>query len=69
MDNDYIIEHLKKFCLLMYGGEPFAKYNENREVFIFGSFVGELTFKNVTTRSLAIWCAVGVTDLKRKRRG
>ena len=52
----------------MYGGVPFAKYNEKREVFIFGSFAGELTFKNVTTRSLAIWCAVGITDLKRKRR-
>lgn len=66
MDTEYITTHLKKFCKLMYGGDVFARFNEKRNVFIFGSIVGEDVFKNVTTRSLAIWCAVGTTDLKKK---
>ena len=60
MDNDYIVNKLFRLAKIMYSeSEPFAKYNEKRNVFIFGCIrpFGEVV-KNTVHRSIAVYLAV-----------
>lgn len=54
MDKDYIIPKLKTLCGMWYHGEPFAKYSERRERYIFGSMNGTETIKNIVSKAVAI---------------
>jgi hypothetical protein len=61
MDSDYIVSHLNKLAKCMYStGEPFAKYSEKREVYIFGVIkpFGKV-IKNIVDKSVAIYLICG----------
>ncbi len=55
MNAEYILPKLKTLSSLLYGGEAFAKYSEQRDKYIFGSITEKGTFKNVVTEAIAIY--------------
>lgn len=67
MDAEYIVPKLLSLCKVMYEGEPFAKFNEKRNVYIFGCIRPfGIVVKNIVHPSVAIYLAV--QNLPKRRR-
>jgi len=58
MDAAYICPKLLELCAMWYNGEPFAKYNERRGLYIFGSIDDEKANKNIVTKAVAIYLII-----------